>query len=143
VLFRSAYADLRALRPEPAPPPTVEVEARLTGVMWRYIWTVNDGKLGESEPVRLRLGQRVRLSMVNDTMMEHPMHLHGFFARLDNGQGAAGPMKHTFIVKPAETVVVEFTADATGPWVFHCHLFYHAMAGMGMAFLVEDENSKG
>lgn len=103
-----AYSDLRALNPQSAPPATLEVQARLTGVMWRSIWTVNGEKLGESQPVRLRLGQRVRLSMVNETMMEDPMHLHGSFARLENGQGAAGPMKHTFIVKPAQTVAVEF-----------------------------------
>lgn len=90
-------------------------------------------KLGESEPVRLRLGQRVPLSMVNETMMEHRMHLHGFFARLQNGHPIAGPLKHTFIVRPAETVVAEFTADAAGPRVFHCRLFYrHGGHGHGV-----------
>ncbi|CAM3794576.1 copper resistance system multicopper oxidase [Roseateles saccharophilus] len=133
-----SYADLRSLASshESAEAP-LEVGVRLTGVMWRYIWTLNGEKLGEAQPVKLKRGQRVRLSMVNETMMEHPMHLHGFFARLVNGQGDRGALKHTFIVNPGQTVVADFTADEAGAWVFHCHLFYHAMAGMGMAFLVD------
>lgn len=138
-----SYADLRSLAPshETTEVP-LEVGVRLTGVMWRYIWTVNGEKLGESQPVKLKRGQRVRLSMVNETMMEHPMHLHGFFARLVNEQGDRGALKHTFIVNPGQTVVADFTADEAGAWVFHCHLFYHAMAGMGMAFLVDGQPAR-
>jgi FtsP/CotA-like multicopper oxidase with cupredoxin domain len=75
-------------------------------------------------------GERLRLHLVNDTMMEHPIHLHGMWMRLDNGSGALNPRKHTISVKPAERLSVLIEADAPGDWAFHCHLLYHMQAGM-------------
>jgi FtsP/CotA-like multicopper oxidase with cupredoxin domain len=107
--------------------------------MERYLWTIDDKKLFESEPVRLRYGERVRITYRNETMMEHPMHMHGMFVGLQTGQGAFAPRKHTVIVNPSETLSVDFTANERGPWALHCHLLLHMVAGMFAKIVVGDE----
>lgn len=111
--------------------PEREITLRLGGNMERYIWTLNDKKYEDSGPINLSYGERVRLIFINDTMMAHPMHLHGLFVQLENGQPMSKlPNKHTVIVAPGDTYSVLLTADEAGEWAFHCHLLYHMMAGM-------------
>ena len=98
--------------------------------MQRFIWSFDGKKLSEAEPIRLRYGGRVRFTFVNDTMMNHPLHLHGMWSELDNGAGAYKPRKHVINVKPAERLSFKVTADALGKWAFHCHMLYHMEAGM-------------
>ena len=126
------YTDLKSLAPYPGQrEPEREIELHLTGQMNRYMWSFDGKKYSESpEPVRFHYGERVRLTFVNDTMMEHPIHLHGMWMHVENGAGEYLPRKHTIIVKPAERVSVAITADAPGPWAFHCHLLFHMEAGM-------------
>ena len=126
------YADLRNLVPPPdRRPPGRELEIHLTGNMQRYMWSFDGRKFSDTEaPIRLDYGERLRLILVNDTMMEHPIHLHGMFMELENGQGDHLPYKHTISVKPAERVSLRLTADEPGRWAFHCHLLYHMEAGM-------------
>ena len=130
-LRRLKYAHLRALtRNADDRAPEKEVLVRLTGDMARYFWGINDKKLSQAEPLEMGLGQRVRIKFVNETMMEHPMHLHGVFMELVNGNGVFAPRKHTIIVPPAQTVELVATFEDEGTWAFHCHLFYHAATGM-------------
>jgi CopA family copper-resistance protein len=131
-LRRLAYEDLAALEPNPdLREPTRDVEVRLTGDMERYFWTLNGKKLSDSDPIRLTVGERVRLLMTNETMMEHPMHIHGVFMELQNGgHPAFAPRKHTVIVPPNQTVEAHLTYEEPGPWAFHCHLLFHMMTGM-------------
>ena len=130
-LRRLKYAHLRALtRNADDRAPEKEVLVRLTGDMARYFWGINDKKLSQAEPLEMGLGQRVRIKFVNETMMEHPMHLHGVFMELVNGNGVYAPRKHTIIVPPAQTVELDATYEDEGLWAFHCHLFYHAVTGM-------------
>jgi FtsP/CotA-like multicopper oxidase with cupredoxin domain len=126
------YKELRALVPQKdTRPPGRTLELHLNGNMERYIWTINGKKFDEAEPLALTYGERVRLRFINDSMMAHPMHLHGMFMQLENGQPAAKmPSKHTVIVPPGQTVSVLLTADEPGEWPFHCHLLYHMLSGM-------------
>jgi CopA family copper-resistance protein len=125
------YADLRArYRGVDDRPPTREIELHLTGNMERFIWGFNGQKFSSAEPLELKLGERIRIVLINDTMMEHPIHLHGLWSELENGHGAFNPYKHTIIVKPAERVSYLVSADTPGRWAYHCHLLYHMHAGM-------------
>jgi CopA family copper-resistance protein len=125
------YADLKALAPDPETrPPDRELEFHLTGNMERWTWGFDGRKFSESAPIRLKLGERVRFTLINDTMMEHPIHLHGFVFSLENGQDGALPLKHTVNVKPGEKASFVFTADTPGHWAFHCHLMFHMETGM-------------
>jgi CopA family copper-resistance protein len=125
------YADLRPLAAAGEPrAPDRELEFRITGNMQRWTWGFNGKSFSEAGPVRLRLGERVRFVLVNDTMMEHPIHLHGFLFALENGNDGQLPLKHTVNVKPAERMSFIFTADTPGYWAFHCHLMYHMETGM-------------
>ena len=126
------YSHLRALTPNPdIRDPQKEVVFRLTGDMERYFWTLNDKNLGDSDPIHLQVDERVRVRFVNETMMEHPMHLHGVYMELQNGQDRAhAPRKHTISVKSFETVEVHITFEEAGPWALHCHLLYHMATGM-------------
>ena len=125
------YADLRArYRGADPRPPGREIELHLTGNMERFIWGFNGAKFSDAEPIRLKLGERVRFILVNDTMMEHPIHLHGLWSELENGNGELRPYKHTIDVKPGERLSYLVSADTPGRWVFHCHLAYHMEAGM-------------
>ena len=126
------YTDLKA----PAPgldqrPPRREIELHLTGNMERYMWSFDGEQFSEgTEPIRLVHGERVRLTFVNDTMMNHPIHLHGMWMVLDNGHGPQNPRKHTINVKPAERLSADVTVDAPGNWAFHCHILMHMEMGM-------------
>lgn len=125
------YADLRArYRGVDKRPPTREIELHLTGNMERFIWGFNGKKFSDADPIELKLGERLRIVLVNDTMMEHPIHLHGLWSELENGHGGFNPYKHTIIVKPAERVTYLVSADTPGRWAYHCHLLYHMHAGM-------------
>lgn len=127
-----SYADLRyAGVQKDTREPGRTIDVRLGGNMQRYIWTINGKKFSEAEPIRLKYGERVRLNFTNETMMAHPMHLHGMFVQLDNGQPTAKmPNKHTVLVPPGQSYSVLLTADEVGEWAFHCHLLYHMMSGM-------------
>jgi FtsP/CotA-like multicopper oxidase with cupredoxin domain len=126
-----AYADLRALKPGSDPrPPTHEITLHLTGNMERFIWGFDGRKFSEAGPIELKRGDRVRFVLINDTMMEHPIHLHGLWSELENGHGEYRPYKHTINVKPGERLSYLVTADAPGRWAFHCHLLYHMETGM-------------
>src|SRR5579884_459227 len=126
------YTDLKSLHPRPdRREPEREIEIHITGHMERFIWSFDGKKYSEAkEPIHFRYGERLRWTFVNDTMMEHPLHLHGMFMELENGAGQRLPRKHTINVKPAERVSVAITADAPGRWAFHCHLLFHMEAGM-------------
>jgi CopA family copper-resistance protein len=125
------YTDLRARTPrEDFAAPTREIELHLTGNMERYLWSIDGVAYDRVSPITLAYGERVRLMLVNDTMMNHPMHLHGLWMELENGHGARCPRVHTVNVKPAEQLSLLVTADAPGRWAFHCHVLYHMEVGM-------------
>jgi CopA family copper-resistance protein len=125
------YTDLKALAPGPDPrEASREIVLHLTGNMRRWTWGFDGRPFSQAAPIRLRLGERVRFTLVNDTMMEHPIHLHGLFSEIENGQGAHRPLKHTITVKPGEVMSYLVSADTPGRWAFHCHLLYHMEAGM-------------
>jgi len=126
------YKDLRsATARRGAKPPDRDVELHLTGNMERYMWSFDGKKFSEvTGPIEFQYGERIRLILVNDTMMEHPIHLHGMFMELDNGHGERRPLKHTISVKPAERVALLVDAVEPGRWAFHCHLLYHMEMGM-------------
>ena len=125
------YADLRATRPGiDARPPSRDITLHLTGNMQRFIWGFDGKKFSEAEPIVLKLGERVRFVLINDTMMEHPIHLHGLWSELENGHGEYRPYKHTINVKPGEKLSYLVSADTPGRWAYHCHLLYHMELGM-------------
>jgi CopA family copper-resistance protein len=133
-----SYNDLRAQKPlYKLRDATREIELRLTGNMERYSWSINDVKYEDAEPIRLQYGERVRFKFVNETMMTHPMHLHGMWSILDTGKGKWNPIKHVVSVSPGTTVYMETEVDAPGQWAFHCHLSYHADSGMFRKVVVE------
>lgn len=137
------YSDLQSLTPQKdTRAPEREIEIRLGGNMERYIWTINGKKFNETEPFKVKYGERIRLKFVNDSMMAHPMHLHGMFMQLENGQDASNmPNKHTVIVPPGKTVTTLLTADELGEWAIHCHLLYHMSAGMMNKLIVANVDS--
>ena len=126
------YTDLRSLAPGPDHREAVrELELHLTGHMERYLWSFDGKKFSQApEPIPMRLGERIRVTFVNDTMMEHPIHLHGMWMELENGAGHLRPRKHTINVKPAERVSFLATPDVPGKWALHCHILYHMETGM-------------
>jgi CopA family copper-resistance protein len=133
-----SYADLKAQKPLfEHRAATREIEIRITGNMERYLWSLNDVKYGDAEPIRLKYGERVRFKFVNETMMTHPMHLHGMWSILDTGAKKWNPIKHVVSVSPGTTVYMETEVDAPGQWAFHCHLSYHAASGMFRKVIVE------
>ncbi|MDC5241009.1 copper resistance system multicopper oxidase [Acinetobacter baumannii] len=136
------YSDLQSLNPQPdTRVPERELVIRLGGNMERYIWTINGKKFSDTTPLQVKYGERIRLKFVNDSMMAHPMHLHGMFMQLENGQQAENlPNKHTIIVPPGKTVTALLTADALGEWAIHCHLLYHMSAGMMNKLIVAQVN---
>jgi FtsP/CotA-like multicopper oxidase with cupredoxin domain len=124
------YADLKNLNPTPDPrDPTREIDLHLTGNMSRYMWSINGVKYSDADPIQLKYGERVRINFVNDTMMNHPMHLHGMWSDLETGDDRYIPRKHTVVVQPGAKISYRVTADAKGKWAYHCHLIYH-MLGM-------------
>ena len=126
------YSDLKSLEPQKdTREATSELVIRLGGTMERYLWTINGKKFSDAEPLKVKYGERIRIKFINDSMMAHPMHLHGMFMQLENGQAAVDmPNKHTLIVPPGKTVTALLTADELGEWAIHCHLLYHMSSGM-------------
>ncbi|QGY41440.1 copper resistance system multicopper oxidase [Pseudodesulfovibrio cashew] len=124
------YSDLRNLYHTPdMREPEREIQLHLTGSMSRYMWSINGVKYADAEPIHFKYGERLRITFVNDTMMNHPMHLHGMWSDLETGDPHTIPRKHTVIVQPGSKLSCLVTADAMGSWAFHCHLLYH-MLGM-------------
>jgi CopA family copper-resistance protein len=140
-----AYSDLRYLgKQTDLREPEREILVTLGGTMERYIWTLNGKKYADADPIQLAYGERVRLTFVNETMMAHPMHLHGMFVQLENGQPMEKlPNKHTVIVAPGDKYSVLLTADEPGEWAFHCHLLYHMMSGMMNEVVVAKYDGEG
>ncbi|HEU4653006.1 MAG TPA: copper resistance system multicopper oxidase [Steroidobacteraceae bacterium] len=125
------YADLHTLGgPIDHREPSREIELHLTGHMERYIWSFNGQKFSDAEPLRFNYGERLRVALVNDTMMMHPIHLHGMWSELESPQGEFQVRKHTVNVNPAQRITYQVTADALGRWAYHCHLAMHMEAGM-------------
>lgn len=118
--------------------PLRELTLRLTGDMRRYVWSLNGQTLAQDGVIPVARGERLRIELVNDTMMHHPMHLHGFFFRLIEGQGEHSPLKHTVDVPPMGKRTIEFDANENGDWLLHCHLLYHMKAGMTRVVRVGD-----
>ena len=135
------YTDLKARERNPdVRAPGRELELHLTSNMERYMWSFDGLKFSEVDgPIKLYKGERMRLTLVNDTMMPHPIHLHGMFFEVVTEEGDFKPRKHTIVVKPGEKMSVDITADAVGDWAFHCHLLYHMHAGMMRVVSVVDE----
>lgn len=126
------YADLR--HPGPAPDherePDREIELHLTGNMHRYMWSFDGVKYAHAGTLDFKLGERLRIKLVNDTMMNHPIHLHGMWSDVETGDVTYAPRKHTLVVQPGQQIAYRVTVDAPGGWAYHCHLLYHMEAGM-------------
>ena len=139
------YAQLRSLDPNPDQrAPGREIELHLTGNMARYMWSFDGVKFSDVKaPIEFHEGERVRLTLVNDTMMNHPIHLHGMFFDVVTGDHAMKPRKHTILVKPGEKLSLDVTADAPGEWAFHCHLLFHMAAGMMQTVRVGPKRDDG
>jgi len=137
----SPYKKLRSVGKSTLPKknPMREVVLTLTGDMERYIWSMNDEILSASNMIKIRHGENVRFVIINKTMMHHPMHLHGHFFRVINGQGDYSPLKHTVDVPPLGTQIIEFEANEYNDWFFHCHILYHAKSGMARVVSYEDK----
>ena len=124
------YSELRNYYPtKDKRPPAREIELHMTGNMSRYMWSMNGVKYNEARPIGLRFGERVRFTLINDTMMNHPIHLHGMWSELESGDDNYLPRKHTIVVQPGAKISYLVTADAKGQWAYHCHLLFH-MKGM-------------
>ena len=119
--------------------PIREIPLTLTGNMFRYIWGFNGQPLSRADMIQIRRGEIVRIRMINNTMMMHPIHLHGHYFRVLNGQGQYSPLKHTVNVSPMESVTIEFMADDEKDWFFHCHLLYHMLSGMARVVSYGDQ----
>ena len=128
----SPYKKLRSTKRTALPDNAPRRVFRLTldGEMGRYVWMINNRPLSPADDLFIKEGEVVQFIMINRTMMHHPMHLHGHFFRVINGQGDRSPLKHTVNVEPMSTTVIEFMADEPGDWFFHCHILYHMMSGM-------------
>jgi CopA family copper-resistance protein len=125
------YADLRTVGgPIDRREPSREIELHLTGHMERFMWSFNGQKFSEAGPMHFNLGERVRITLVNDTMMTHPIHLHGMWSEIETPAGEFQVRKHTISVNPSQKISYAVTADALGRWAYHCHLLYHMEAGM-------------
>ena len=128
----------------PAALPRRSMELHLTGDMQRYIWSFNGKTIDEESVISVKRGEVLRMELVNDTMMHHPIHLHGHFFRLLNGHGDYSPLKHTVDVPPMGRRIIEFAANEEGDWMFHCHVLYHMMEGMArvVSYRPTDEGGK-
>jgi CopA family copper-resistance protein len=135
------YSDLKSLEPNTDDrPPDHKVELHLTGNMERYVWGFNGKQFRQTDsPIPFKYGDRIHLILVNDTMMAHPIHLHGMYMELANGKGRLRPRKHTVNVQPAERMSLLITAYAPGRWAFHCHILYHMVEGMFRVIEVANE----
>jgi CopA family copper-resistance protein len=120
-----------------------DIELHLTGHMERFVWSFNGQKFSESEPLRFNYGERLRLVLVNDSMMNHPIHLHGMWGEVETEKGEFLVRKHTITVQPGQRLAYGVTADALGRWAYHCHLLYHMEAGMFREVHVERSSKDG
>ena len=135
-----SYTDLRRLdRSYALNPPDRTIDIRLTGNMEKFIWSFDDRKYSEQPVINFTQGETVRLVFKNETMMNHPIHLHGLWMDLDNGAGEARPRKHVVIVPPGRTVSVTVQMAEVGRWPFHCHFLFHMMTGMFREFVVHPQ----
>jgi CopA family copper-resistance protein len=135
----ATYADLKSLFPDPdGREPGRTVELHLTGHMERFSWSFDGIRFNDAEPLRLNYGERMRIVLVNDTMMSHPIHLHGLWSDLEDEQGNFHLRKHTVDMPPGTKRSYRVRADALGRWAYHCHLFYHMEAGMFREVRVEE-----
>ncbi|MDN7727620.1 copper resistance system multicopper oxidase [Burkholderia gladioli] len=133
------YADLRSTFPDPdGRSPMRSIELHLTGHMEKFAWSFNGLKFSDAGPIRLRYGERVRLVLVNDTMMAHPIHLHGMWSDLEDEAGRFQVRKHTIDMPPGTRRSYRVTADALGRWAYHCHLLFHMETGMFREVVVEE-----
>ncbi|WP_186148845.1 copper resistance system multicopper oxidase [Burkholderia gladioli] len=133
------YADLRSIFPDPdGRSPMRSIELHLTGHMEKFAWSFNGLKFSDAGPIRLRYGERVRLVLVNDTMMAHPIHLHGMWSDLEDEAGRFQVRKHTIDMPPGTRRSYRVTADALGRWAYHCHLLFHMETGMFREVVVEE-----
>ena len=135
------YGMLKAPQPTTLPKdaPVRELKFELTGNMNRYVWSMDNKVLSESDKILIKKGENVRITLYNNSMMRHPMHLHGHDFRVLNGQGEFAPLKNVLDIMPMETDTIEFLANIEGDWFFHCHILYHMMAGMNKVFSYEDQ----
>jgi CopA family copper-resistance protein len=135
------YRDLRSLAPNPdTRTPSREIDLHLTANMERYMWSFDGEKFSENtEPIPFRHMERVRVNLINDTMMPHPIHLHGHFFEVVTGNPGHHPLKHTVNVLPGGKVSFDLTADGLGDWAFHCHMLLHMMSGMFRVVTVRHE----
>jgi FtsP/CotA-like multicopper oxidase with cupredoxin domain len=135
------YAMLKSptLTTLPKDAPVRELKFELTGNMNRYVWSLDNKVVSETDKILIKKGENVRITIYNGSMMRHPMHLHGHDFRIINGQGDYAPLKNTIDIMPMETDVLEFNANAEGDWFFHCHILYHMMSGMGRVFTYENQ----
>jgi CopA family copper-resistance protein len=122
----------------PTDAPVRELRFELTGNMNRYVWSMDNKVLSETDKILIKKGENVRIVLRNNSMMRHPMHLHGHDFRVLNGQGEFAPLKNVLDIMPMETDTIEFNANADGDWFFHCHILYHMMAGMNRVFSYEN-----
>lgn len=122
----------------PKSSPVRELRFELTGNMNRYVWSMDNKILSETDKIPVKKGEVLRITLYNNSMMRHPIHLHGFDFRLLNGKGAKAPLKNVVDIMPMETDTIEFLANEEGDWFFHCHILYHMMAGMNRVFAVGD-----
>jgi FtsP/CotA-like multicopper oxidase with cupredoxin domain len=138
------YADLHTLGPAiDAREPQRDIELHLTGHMQRYMWSFNGHKFSESQPLQFRYGERLRIVLVNDSMMTHPIHLHGMWSEIEDANGEFQLRKHTVTVQPGQRLSYRVSADAPGRWAFHCHLLYHMEAGMFREVVVAPQAGAG
>ena len=123
----------------PKDAPVKELRFELSGNMNRYVWSLDNKVVSETDKILIKKGENVRIVLYNGSMMRHPMHLHGHDFRVINGQGDYAPLKNIIDIMPMETDTIEFNANVEGDWFFHCHILYHMMAGMGRVFTYENQ----
>jgi len=135
------YGMLKAPHPTTLPKdaPVRELRFELTGNMNRYVWSMDNKILSETDKILIKKGENVKIVLHNNSMMRHPMHLHGHDFRVLNGQGEFAPLKNVLDIMPMETDTIEFAANVEGDWFFHCHILYHMMAGMNRVFSYENQ----
>ncbi len=134
------YADLRTLAGPVDPRPAGrDIVLHLTGHMERFVWSFNGRKFSAAEPLKFNYGERLRLVLINDSMMNHPIHLHGMWGEVEGAGGEVSFRKHTINVQPGQKLSYRVTADAIGHWAYHCHLLYHMEAGMFREVQVDAE----
>ena len=144
IAYLDNYKALKSLSDSTLPKnnPIREITLNLTGSMERYVWTINDTPMYAADKFFIKKGENVRMTLVNKTMMHHPIHLHGHFFRVLNGQGKESPLKHTVNIAPYETTTIEFYANEEKDWIFHCHNLYHMKLGMGGIVSYSDPEDK-